>query len=80
MLRQLKDEPNFRIWNYLGRLGRDHAESYVERFLDGMPADYYTPTPQEKEFAVDAVIKRAQEIFDRMEANGEFPWSNKHTT
>ena len=67
MLRHLKDEPNFRIWNYLHRKhGEFHAESYVDRYLGGMES--YVPTEEERQFAIQAVIKRAREIYDNMVA------------
>jgi hypothetical protein len=65
MLRHLKDEPNFRIWNYFHRkLGELHAENYVDRYLEGVES--YTPTEEERKFATQAVMKRAKEIYDNM--------------
>lgn len=75
LLRHLKDEPDFRIWNYLHRKhGQDHAENYVDHFLN--TAKDYLPTLEEREFAAKAVIKRAQEIFDHMIATNP-NWQNK---
>lgn len=70
MLRQLKDEPNMRIWTYLGKHGKDHAEFYVDNFL--RQGDVFSPTPEEREFAVQSLIKRAKEIYDQMVSSGNF--------
>ena len=69
MLRHLKDEPNFRIWNYFHpKHGEAHAENYVDRYLEGVEG--YVPTDEERKFAAQAVMKRAKEIYDNMTAQG----------
>lgn len=75
MLRQLKDQPEFRIWNYLHKkLGYEHARNYVSHHLEALYGGYdnnHIPTEDEIDFAAKAVMKRAQEIYNRMIANGE---------
>lgn len=67
LLRHLKDEPNFRIWNYFNRkFGEDHAANYVDRYLEGVES--YIPTEEERKFATQAVMKRAKQIYENMVA------------
>lgn len=73
LLRQLKDEPDFRIWNYLhSKHGYDHARNYADRYLH--TAKRFVPTPEEEDFAARMVVKRAKEIFDKMVADDPEGW------
>jgi hypothetical protein len=67
MIRGMKSSPNNPIWYMVPgyKQGRDNAEMYVSSFFDRHGERGKEITPEEREFAVQSVMKRAQEIFDQ---------------